>query len=272
MPADKPVHFGVHIAASTNQPNPPHPPTNAPASRADDTHVPNVRARQPRPSTPIPLLSPHQWSILDLLDSEPLLATGHISALLFTQGTPLSRERICRRELRQLADWGLSYRERPVPARPGGGSEQALHSITAAGRRTLALRDGRAPTRATRPQERGQATRQHLLAIADLHVQIALAARKRRLEMRWTAEPACWWRFTHRHQPELLKPDAYVEVDHPTEIRMAWIEIDRGTQSAHHPSQSPPLLPRRPRLPRRTPTRSADHVRRRPRGPPTTDQ
>jgi hypothetical protein len=125
-----------------------------------------VRVRRPRPATLLTRLNDYQWSVLELLESEPLLATGHICTLLFTDGTPLSRARICRRVLRQLADWGLVYRDRPVPARPGGGSEQALHSITTAGRRALALRDGSHPTRATRPEERGQATRAHLLAVA----------------------------------------------------------------------------------------------------------
>lgn len=179
----------------------------------------------------MPQLRPGHWRALELLETEPLLATRHVEALAFRTGTPLSRARTCRRTLRELAGWGVVLGERAPAGGPGGGSRPATWALTSKGARLLALRDGRPSGPALRPEDRGQQSRAHLLALADLHVALARAADERGALLGWVGEPACWERFAGTQGEELLKPDAYGEVNTGSEVRLAWIELDRGTQS-----------------------------------------
>ncbi|MBV9214374.1 MAG: replication-relaxation family protein [Actinobacteria bacterium] len=160
-----------------------------------------------------------------------MLRTRHICALLFTAGTKLSSVRICRRVLRELHQQGLLHRERPVAAKSGGGSEDAVWALTAAGQRLLALGTGESPRRLRRPEERGTSGRRHLLAIADLRVALTRAARDRGVALSWQGEPACWWRFRSERGEELLKPDCYIEMAGSRRRRIAWVELDIGTQT-----------------------------------------
>lgn len=200
-------------------------------TRADDTTAGGRRVRQLRGAGLLPKLRSRHWKVLELLAREPLLATGHVEALAFTEGTPLSRARTCRRALRELAEWRLVHRARPAPGGAGGGSAPATFALTSAGERLLALRDGREPARRRRPQDRGEATTHHLLGVADLHVRLSRSARERGLMARWHSEPACWLRFRSATGPELLKPDGLAEVTLDQEVRLAWVELDRGSQS-----------------------------------------
>lgn len=186
---------------------------------------------RPRAGSLLPLLRTRHWDVLDRLAGDPLLATGHVEALAFTTGTPLSRARRCRQVLRELTGWGLLHCERPAPGGAGGGSDPAVYALTSRGDRVLALRDGRPPGRPRRPTDRGHALTRHLLGVADLHVAVAAATSQRGAELRWQSEPACWRRFTSEAGVELLKPDAFVGIALPGETRRAWIELDRGTQS-----------------------------------------
>ena len=215
----------------TRDPKHPQTATSRRVSRGDDTYVPSRRVRSPRLAELVYELREPHWRVLELLATEPLLATRHVCALLFTAGTPLSAVRICRRTLRELHRHGLLHRERPAAAKPGGGSEDALWALSAAGQRLLALRAGEAPRRPRRPDERGTSGRRHQLALADLRVALTRACRAGDLEFTWQPEPACWWRFRSDQGEELLKPDAYVEVAHSEQRRIAWVELDMGTQS-----------------------------------------
>lgn len=180
----------------------------------------------------IPQLDPRSLAVLDLLSREPVLTTHHVQLLLFSDGTESSQRERCRRTLRRLTRWGLLYRARGQAGRAGGGSHPACYALTTAGERLLALRDGRAPARTRRrPAEASIAHRAHQLAIADVHVVLVVAARARDSAVRWLGEPACWWDFTGAAGRERLKPDGYVEADLPGASRLAWLEVDRGTQS-----------------------------------------
>jgi Replication-relaxation len=183
-----------------------------------------------RAATALERLGGDHWRILDALAVDQLLATRQIEALCFSAGTPLSRARICRRRLRELTEWGLLHRERATPGQAGGGSRQASFALTSTGDRVLALRDGRTP-RLRRPQDRGQAQTAHLLAVGAAHVVLHLACAKAGHSLRWVAEPACWRRVAAAGGSFTLRPDAYVEVTVGAERRLAWLEIDRGTQS-----------------------------------------
>lgn len=193
--------------------------------------APGQHDSRPRAGSLLPLLREPHWRVLDLLAREPLLATGHVQALAFTNGTPLSRARRCCRTLRELSAWGLLHRERAVPGGLGGGSNPAAYALTARGDRVLALRDGRLPGRPRRPADRGQALTRHLLGVAELHVALAEAVTGAGGRLHWQSEPACWRRFTSDRGEELLKPDAFAEVVLYGARCLAWVELDRGTQS-----------------------------------------
>lgn len=183
-----------------------------------------------RAPTAMELLGADHWRILDALAVDQLLATRQIEALCFPAGTPLSRARTCRRRLRELTEWGLLHRERVTPGQAGGGSRQASFALTSTGGRVLALRDGRTP-QLHRPQDRGQAQTAHLLAVGAAHVALHAACAEAGHALRWVAEPACWRRVAASGGTFTLRPDAYVEIAVDTERRLAWLEIDRGTQS-----------------------------------------
>lgn len=183
-----------------------------------------------RAATAMARLGADHWHILDALAVDQLLATRQIEALCFPTGTPLSRARTCRRRLRELTEWGLLHRERTTPGQAGGGSRQASFALTSTGDRVLALRDGRRP-RVRRPQDRGQAQTAHLLAVGAAHVALHLACAEAGNHLRWVAEPACWRLIAGDGGSFTLRPDAYVEVTAGGERRLAWLEVDRGTQS-----------------------------------------
>jgi hypothetical protein len=215
----------------TNQPKAPQTQASAARARGDDTYVSSRRLRSSRLAEFVHELREPHWRVLELLATEPVLATRHVCTLLFTEGTKLSAARICRRVLRELAEQGLLHRERPVAAKPGGGSEDALWALTAGGQRLLALRSGQSLRRVRRPAERGTSGRRHLLALADLRVALTVACRDHGRGLAWQSEPGCWWRFRSGHGEELLKPDAYVEITAESHRRIAWVELDMGTQS-----------------------------------------
>jgi hypothetical protein len=183
-----------------------------------------------RAPTAMARLAADHWRVLDALAIDQLLATRQIEALCFPTGTPLSRARMCRRRLRELTEWGLLHRERATPGQAGGGSRQASFALTSTGDRVLALRDGRTP-RVRRPQDRGQGQTAHLLAVGTAHVALHLACAKTGSSLRWVAEPACWQQIVASGGAFTLRPDAYVEITAGTERRLAWLEIDRGTES-----------------------------------------
>lgn len=224
-----------------------HPPGSASPRRLrgstdGDVHRPSHTNPHPNPKLPrstphLPLdphtnLDPHSLVVLKLLAQEPILATNHIQALAFTDGTSASREEICRRTLRRLTRSSLIYRARGQAGRAGGGSLPATYALTTAGERLLARREGRAPSRyRRRPAEASTALRAHQLAIADVHVALVIASRAAGYTVRWQGEPGCWWEFTGSAGRERLKPDGYVEIEGTGESRIAWLEVDQGTQS-----------------------------------------
>lgn len=171
-------------------------------------------------------------AVLELLSGEPVLTSHHVRELVFTDGTPATRAELCRRTLRRLTTAGLLYRARAQRGESGGGSRPSVYALTAKGDRLLRLRDGRATTgRRRRPVDVGTALHAHQLAIADLQVSLVTAGRAQSTPVRWTGEPGCWWEFTGSAGRELLKPDGYAELDLPGLNRLAWFELDRGTQS-----------------------------------------
>lgn len=183
-----------------------------------------------RAQTALPCLTEGHWRILDALVVDQLLATRQVETLCCLTGTPLSRARTCRRRLRELTEWGLLHRERATPGQAGGGSRQAVFALTSTGDRVLAIRDGQEP-RPRRPQDRGQAQTAHLLAVGGAHVALHGACADAGLDLRWTAEPACWRRIAAPGGAFTLRPDAHVEIGTDGGRRLAWLEIDRGTQS-----------------------------------------
>jgi hypothetical protein len=185
---------------------------------------------RPSPAILLARLDARSLAVLELLVHEPVLTTHHIRSLVFTDGTDASRAELCRRTLRRLTCWGLLYRARATGGRTGGGSRPSMYTLTAAGDRLLALRDGRSPTR-RRPADASTALRAHQLAIADIQVALVVAGRAVCRAVRWQGEPRCWWEFISSEGRELLKPDGYAEVDLPGLSRLAWFEVDRGSQS-----------------------------------------
>ncbi|HVD40217.1 MAG TPA: replication-relaxation family protein [Solirubrobacterales bacterium] len=191
---------------------------------------------QPRRGGDVLRPSPEQLdsrslAVLELLFQEPVLTTAHVRELAFPHGTAASRDELTRRTLRRLVRWGFLYPERRQVGQAGGGSRPATYALTTSGARVLAQREGREAGPRRRPADGSTALRAHQLATADLHVALVVAARAAAVPIRWSGEPGCWWEFVGSEGPERLKPDGYAELDLAGVTRLAWFEVDQGTQS-----------------------------------------
>jgi len=122
--------------------------------------------------------------------------------------------------------------ERPI-RRVGGlqaGSASSVWMLSSMGQRLRNLRDGVGAV--GRVREPGERFVRHYLAIADTHLALVEAAKKRLELLTVQIEPACWRSYTGLGgSAELLKPDLYA-VTASGEFEDHWfIEVDRATES-----------------------------------------
>lgn len=156
------------------------------------------------------------------------LVSGRQLQRLYFSGPLASsqNDRIARRCLQRLTDRGLLWR---AERRVGGlraGSSSYIFALTAAGLRAI----GRPPRR-----QQGQPSLtflEHQLAVAEVYVHLhealhggALAA------LSIETEPTCW-RSLDDGSSGVLKPDLFVVASTADEDRLAFIEVDNGTEHA----------------------------------------
>jgi hypothetical protein len=179
-------------------------------------------------------LSERDYAVLDVVGAHRFLTTRQLHAFTFQPSHPStseSTERVCRRVLMRLENWGLL--QRPV-RRIGGleaGSASSVWMLTTAGQRLRNQRSGLGAV--GRIREPGEGFVRHYLAIADSHLALIQAQRAKRLELLDVQiEPAAWRGYTGpTGTPVTLKPDLYA-VTATGEYEDHWfMEVDRATES-----------------------------------------
>lgn len=172
-------------------------------------------------------MSERDGQILRVVAELRIASAGQIEALVFTEGSALTRARRSRGALARLTEWGVVAR---LERRIGGvraGSSSYLYRLAPAGRRLLGL-----PVRAGW-REPGLDHLQHTLAAGDLHVALAQAAARGEIEgFEVEHEPGIWRRFTGLGgDRQWLKPDLFVTVISGDMEWIWFVEIDRGSES-----------------------------------------
>ena len=173
-------------------------------------------------------ISERDRAVLTAVDQHGVLTAGQLERVLFAgrHASTVATRRRCQAVLRRLVDAELLDR---MDRRVGGhraGSSGFIYRLTTRGHRVLgdSIRGGR-----WEPSERHLL---HLLATAEVSVQLAAAARQGdAASLSVTHEPQTWRRFVGPHQSvETLKPDLLVEIQtRAWELRW-FVEVDRATE------------------------------------------
>ncbi len=138
--------------------------------------------------------------------------------------------RAARRTLVRLTRWRVLARLERRLGGLGRGSTSWTYALDTAGQRLLADERG---TAARRPHLPRPAQWQHALTVSEVYTLLAEATHGTAATIaRWDGEPSSWRRYTGPFgEPLLLKPDAFVELDHPNFSDLFFLEIDTGSQS-----------------------------------------
>lgn len=171
--------------------------------------------------------------LIETLDLLRVACTRQLERLHFTDGTKLANARACRKTLERLVALGIVAR---LERRVGGvrsGSAGFTYALDVGGQR---LASGTGPAggrRPRRPWTPGQAFLRHQLDVTELYVLLKESERNGALQLiEFWAEPLCWRRFTGiGGASTVLKPDAFARVGRGDFEHLAFIEVDRATQS-----------------------------------------
>lgn len=174
-------------------------------------------------------MSPRDWAIIETIDRFRIMRGDQLERLHFTDLIGRSRKVTRWNVLKRLVDARVLV---PLERRVGTairGSAKLYFALDTAGQRLMQLRANQAGNadRARRPDEPGDRFVEHVLAVAELYVQLVELTRGTEVRLRaFVAEPR-WpdglggW----------LAPDAYVQLQAGEVTDHWWCEVDRGTES-----------------------------------------
>lgn len=176
-------------------------------------------------------LSDRELAVLASVERYRYLSTRQIEELHFyDHASPLTGARTCRSVLERLTKAGALWR---LERRIGGvhaGSASFVYTLGSLGHRVLDEGGGAR----VRHREPSAEFFDHTVAIAQLAVDLQIAARDGELELiEIETEPACWRRFSAGLEGiQTLKPDLSVSL-RAAEYEYHWfVEIDLSTHSA----------------------------------------
>jgi hypothetical protein len=155
-----------------------------------------------------------------------LVSGAQLQRLAFAGPTATSTsDRVARRSLQRLTDHDFLQR---LGRRVGGlraGSSAWIYALTPRGARVVGRDLGRG--RRSRPS---LAFLQHHLGVAETFVQLHEAAQRGELELvQLATEPTCW-RSIGDGSDSVLRPDLFVIVATGEQERLAFVEVDNGTE------------------------------------------
>jgi hypothetical protein len=224
-PAARPTGRLNPAAAPTSDPAGQPPATLPPPREAGDQ--PGGRAGRLRAR-----LGQRDLDVLDSLARLRLLTGKQVQRLHVHEGSPATRARRTRALLQRLTGLHVVVR---LARRIGGvhaGSKGHIYGLSGLGQAVLGvggpLGGRRRAAGATKP-----AFQDHVLAVAELYVQLVEIARAGRAELLgFEAEPAGWRYFSGiGGERLLLKPDAVTRLGIEDVELSAFIELDLGTES-----------------------------------------
>jgi hypothetical protein len=148
-------------------------------------------------------------------------------------GSPVTQARRTRALLKRLAELRLVVRLGRTVGGRHAGSSGFVYGLSGHGQAVLAI-DGPMGGRRRRVWEVEPTFLHHVLDVAEIYVRLVEAERTGTADLLdFQAEPACWRRFPGTSgQAVTLKPDAYVNVGAGDLEHSAFVEVDRGTESA----------------------------------------
>lgn len=178
-------------------------------------------------------LSKRDMAILTDLGKLRLLTGRLIERLHFQDGSPLTSSRKSRSCLQRLYELGLVVR---LERRIGGirsGSSGFIYGLSGRGQKLTSATGPAGGTRLRRPWEPSAVFADHVLAVATLYVDLRGAERSGLVEVvDFEAEPACWRHWQgHGGEHRMLKPDCFVHLGSGELEHLAFVEVDRGTES-----------------------------------------
>ncbi len=178
-------------------------------------------------------LSDRDRAIVETLDSLRVATTAQLRRLHFADLTEASAARQAPKTLRRLAGYGVLT---VLPRTVGGaraGSAATVWALDRAGQRLASEAGPAGGERTRRPWVPSLPFVAHRLAVSELYIDLAEAAREGACELlSFEAEPLSWRRFAAPlggigH----LKPDAAVRVGVGEFEHGAFVEIDRSTEA-----------------------------------------
>jgi len=198
-----------------------------PTSVAPLPAVQHGRARQLRGK-----LSERDLAVLGALHRLRLLRGDQVMRLCVADGSPSTQARRARALLKRLSDLGLIVRLSRSVGGVRAGSSGHVCGLSGLGQAVLAV-NGPYGQRRRRVWDTKPHFQDHVLAVAELYVQLVEKEREEAIELlTFDAEPAAWRRFPGRGGMMVtLKPDAYIRIGIGEVERSAFIELDMGTES-----------------------------------------
>ena len=178
-------------------------------------------------------LTQRDRDIVKTLDRLRLASAKQLERLHF-DGSPRSRARNAGRVLSRLADLQVLAR---LERRVGGvrsGSAGFIYALDVAGQRLASVTGPAGGRRVRRPWTPGAPFVAHQLAVSEIYVLLREAAGRDELNLLdFDGEPLCWRVYAGLSGGRsVLKPDAFVRVAAGGFEHLAFIEVDRATQSA----------------------------------------
>ncbi|GAA5158236.1 replication-relaxation family protein [Pseudonocardia eucalypti] len=174
-------------------------------------------------------------AVLRSLASFRLMTGRQLQQLHITSDQPATSARRGRAVLKRLTELGAVVRLERQIGGEHGGSESLIYTLSGLGQSVLAL-DADSDVHVPRGRmiwDTKPAFQNHLLAIADLYVELHALDAQGQLELlQFETEPAAWrWFAGPAGGRQAVKPDAFVALGVGDFEQQAFVEIDRGTES-----------------------------------------
>lgn len=178
-------------------------------------------------------LTQRDREIVDTLDRLRLASAKQLERLHF-DGSPRSRARTASRVLGRLVDLQVLAR---LERRVGGvrtGSAGFIYALDTAGQRLASVTGPAGGRRVRKPWTPGAPFVDHQLDVGELFVRLREAEQAGDLDLLdFEGEPLCWRVYSGVGGGRaVIKPDAFVRLAADGFEHLAFIEVDRATQSA----------------------------------------
>lgn len=172
-------------------------------------------------------------AVVTTLDQVRLATSRQLQRLHVMDGSPGSNLRRTQSVLTKLSRRRILARLDRQVGGPRAGSAGYVYGLDVAGQRLASACGPAGGIRIRRPWTPGTSFVDHTLAVTELYVRLREAAASGSLElMAFEAEPLCWRGFSGLGGGRVtLKPDAFVRVARGDFEVLAFIEVDRATQS-----------------------------------------